>query len=111
MAKQKAQIPTVAASSLTVDVREAITTTKNTVRTRLPGKKQVFANSPPVLPNLDDGCEYFEFDVGAAHAGEMDRPRGRRRLVVEVVKRSRQVREIYFTDSHYTSGTFRRVRN
>lgn len=111
MAKQKAQIPTVAAISLAADIRDAITTTNNTVRTRLPGKKQVFANSPPVLPNLDDGCEYFEFDVGTAHAGDQAGLRGKRRLVVEVVKKSRQVREIYFTDSHYASGTFRRVRN
>ena len=102
MAKQKTQIPTVVAV-----VRDAITTAQNTVRTRFSRKKQMFANSLLALPNLDDGCEYFEFDVGATQAGDMVSPRGKRRLVIEVVKRSREVREIYFTDSHYASGTFR----
>jgi guanyl-specific ribonuclease Sa len=65
------------------------------------------------LPNPDNGCEYYEFDVGAAHPEAVHGPgegdRGVRRLVVEVNVKPRKVREIYFSDSHYARGTFQRV--
>ena len=109
MAKQKAQIPRIVMHSLPDDVRLAIISAKNSIRNRLPGRGTAFSNSPAVLPNLDDGCEYFEFDVGAARSGDPLGQRGKRRLVIEVVTKPRQVRAIYFTDQHYTSGSFRLV--
>lgn len=110
MAKQKAQIPIRPFSSLPEDVREAIVAAKNALRTGLPGQKKVFENRPPILPNPADGCQYFEFDVGAARPGDPVSARGKRRLIVEVVESSRQPREIYFTASHYLAGSVTRIR-
>ena len=90
-------------------IAQAIADAKNSLRARLPGRNGIFDNRPPVLPKLDDGCEYFEFDVGAARPGDALGQRGKRRLVIEVVTKPRQVREVYFTDQHYTAGSFRRV--
>jgi guanyl-specific ribonuclease Sa len=109
MAKQKAQIQPILMHALPNDVRLAIIAAKNSIRNRIPGRGAAFTNTPAVLPNLDDGCEYFEFDVGAARPGDPQGQRGKRRLVIEIVTKPREVREIYFTDEHYTSGSFRRV--
>ena len=108
MAKQKSLIPTVGRLTLAEDVRIAITNLKNRIGVGIPPRSQIFHNRPSVLPNLDDGCEYYEFQVGAAHPGDAQ-PAGKRRLVVEVNVKPRQVREIYFTDEHYAHGSFRRV--
>jgi len=63
------------------------------------------------LPNLSDGCYYKEAQVGSAHPGETDpkKQRGVRRLVFEVVISSKEIRETYFTDDHYTKGSFVRL--
>ena len=109
MAKQKAQIELIRLHALPHDLRLAILSAKNRIRNQLPGRRKVFDNQPALLPNLDDGCEYYEFDVGAARAGDPEGQRGKRRLVVEIVTKSSQIREMYFTDDHYTSGSFRRI--
>lgn len=109
MAKQKEQMLVIHTGALPGDVRQAITAAKNSLRIRLPGRNSIFHNRPSVLPNLDDGCQYYEFDVGAARPGDPQGRRGSRRLVLEIVTKAREVREIYFTDQHYTSGSFRRV--
>ncbi len=108
MAKQKSLIPTIRMSSLAEDVRIAITLAKNRISVNLPPRAQIFQNRPAVLPNLDDGCQYYEFQVGAAHPGD-PQPAGKRRLVIEVNEKARQVREVYFTDQHYASGSFQRI--
>ena len=109
MAKQKAQIPTVQSALLPADAKEAIRSMRTLLRSRLPGRQHNHDNKPALLPNPDNGCKYFEFDVGHAHPGDTKSPRGKRRIVVEVVTKSKEVREIYFTDTHYQSGSFRRV--
>ena len=108
MAKQKSLIPIIHVLALAEDVRTAIAVFKNRVKFALPAQSNVFGNIPAVLPNLDNGCQYYESQVGEARPGDSRRA-GKRRLVVEVSQKSREVREIYFTDEHYLSGTFRRV--
>jgi guanyl-specific ribonuclease Sa len=108
MAKQKSLFPIIRALSLPEDVRIAVTQVKNRIGRGLPPRAQTFRNRPAVLPNLDDGCQYYEFQVGAAHPDDQ-RPAGQRRLVVEVNEKALQVREIYFTDQHYASGSFQRI--
>lgn len=93
MANQKAQIPTVTTAALAQDVRTTMIAGKKDIRTRLTGRSSIFNNMPPVLPNLDDGCEYYEFAVGSAHANDPRGLRRKRRLVIEVVAKPRQVRE------------------
>jgi guanyl-specific ribonuclease Sa len=108
MAKQKASMPIVRAIQLPNDVRTAIATLKTRIRASLPRQRDVFENRHSPLPNADQGCQYYRIQVGAAHPGD-PRPAGRRRLVVEVNVKAREIREIYFSDEHYRSGTFRRV--
>jgi guanyl-specific ribonuclease Sa len=107
MAKQKSLIPIVHVSALANDVRIALAELKTSVRGALP-RSQIFRNVPAVLPTPDNGCEYYEFQVGAAHSDDPE-PAGKRRLVVEINNKAREIREIYFTDEHYASGSFRRV--
>lgn len=108
MAKQKNQIEKVSSIRLAEDVRLAIIEAKRILQAGVPPARHRHNNVPAFLPNPDKGCEYFEFDVGQAHPGDPE-PRGKRRLVMEVVTGPRQVREIYFSDSHYASGQFKRV--
>ncbi|MFK7818792.1 MAG: hypothetical protein AB8G99_08730 [Planctomycetaceae bacterium] len=109
----RSQIPSMPKGSLPGDVRTAVTAMRNAIAAgRMP---RPFGNtnlpkegvgSP--LPRLADGCQYFEFQVGAAHPGDK-KPTGSRRLVAEVSVKSRQIRNLYFTDGHYRKGTFRRI--
>jgi hypothetical protein len=116
----KSRIPVMRSSELPGDLQTAIISFKNALRnerTRPPDERNatVFRNGKPdergrrhpgpsPLPRLDNGCCYCEFDVGRGHAN-----RGRRRLVAEVVTTTWAIREIYFTDQHYTKGSFARL--
>ena len=106
MAKQKAQIPTIRTSLLASDLRTASTNMKTRIKSSLPGEH--FKNKEHQLPRADRGCQFREMRVGAAHAGDPHRA-GKRRLIVEVNLKSRQIREVYFSDSHYMAGSFRRL--
>jgi guanyl-specific ribonuclease Sa len=57
------------------------------------------------LPRVDQGCEYYEFDVGETRLGG----RGAHRLVFEVNTSSDEIRKIYYTSEHYTKGSFVRI--
>lgn len=63
--------------------------------------KENLPNNP--LPKPEDGCEYREIQVGESRELDEDgKPkRGKRRLVVELNKKSRQPKEYYFTEDHY----------
>lgn len=107
----KSQIPIANLSTLSDDVRRAIAEAKNSIRD---GVRDPFGNEPgggagSPLPKLAKGCSYHEFDVGHARAGDPQGRRGQRRLVIEVVDKSRQIREIYYTDDHYAKFSFVRV--
>jgi guanyl-specific ribonuclease Sa len=106
MAKQKASIPTLRVSHLPADVRRAISKVKTRIRSSIP--PTVFRNEKHQLPRPSQGCQYREFRVGNAHPGD-SRPAGKRRLVLEINVKGREVREIYFTDHHYMPGSFRRL--
>ena len=109
----KSQIPVMRSSERPGDLQTAIITFKN--QWRAGTNIAVFWNGKPdedghrhpgpsPLPRLSNGCCYYEYDVGRGHSN-----RGRRRIVAEVVTSSRSIREIYFTDEHYTKGTFARL--
>lgn len=109
----KSQIALMHRRSLPGDVLVAVISFKNDLRAgvnitaflngKLDHRGRRHAGPSP-LPRLDDGCCYYEYDVGA---GRTDR--GNRRLVAEVVTSSREIRELYFTDDHYTKGSFVRL--
>lgn len=109
----RSQVPTISKGSLPGDVRTALAKLRAAVSAgRMP---RAFGNSNlpkegegSPLPRLSDGCQYVEFPVGSAHSGD-SRPAGSRRLVAEVVTKSRQIREIYFTDQHHRKGSFKRI--
>lgn len=102
----KSQLDTIPHAFLPPDAKLALIHYKNTLRTGRAGQR--FQNREDQLPTPSNGCDYFEWDVGAAHP-EDDEPRGQRRLVFEVVEKSLEIREIYFTPGHYQKGTFLRV--
>lgn len=108
----KSQIPTLPKAELPEDVRIAVIRFKQRIQmgaglTPFGNTNRPGMGSP--LPNLADGCSYYEYRVGQAHPGD-ERPGGVRRLVAEVNDKARQVREMYFTDQHYAKGSFRRLR-
>lgn len=107
----RSQVPTKRQSDLPVDVRAAIVTLKNRIRTGGDSSPRTFNNRKDVtrstgqpLPKPAQGCCYVEGDVGR---GRVDR--GKRRLVAEVVESTKQIREIYFSDEHYLKGSFVRI--
>ncbi|MBO12924.1 MAG: hypothetical protein CMJ68_19470 [Planctomycetaceae bacterium] len=106
MAKQKASIPTLRISHLPADIRRALPLVKTRIKASLP--PTVFRNEQHQLPRPNQGCEYREFRVGHAHPGD-SRSAGKRRLILEINIKGREVREIYFTDRHYQPGSFRRL--
>jgi guanyl-specific ribonuclease Sa len=57
------------------------------------------------LPRVDQGCVYYEFDVGETRLGG----RGAHRLVFEVNTSSGEIRKSYYTSEHYTKGSFVRI--
>lgn len=57
------------------------------------------------LPRLDQGCVYYEFDVGETRLGG----RGAHRLVFEVNTANGEIRKGYYTSEHYTKGSFVRI--
>lgn len=106
----KGRIPVKSQNTLPPEVRFAIATAKNTLKANLPlaGFGNQRGNAPTEgspLPKPDQACDYVEFDVGQDRQGQ----RGLRRLVFEVHRANRQIREIYYTDEHYGKGTFVRV--
>lgn len=106
----KSQVPIIRQRQLPLPAKRAIAQLKNDLRRgqlprRFGNTSRDKAGSP--LPRLDDGCVYFEVQVGHGRPGPADR--GAQRLVVEIDEKSRQIREIYFTQKHYCKGTFYRV--
>jgi hypothetical protein len=119
----KSQIPVRHRASLPGDVQIAIGNLKNAIErgdrltvyenhkpfsgppsAKVPDHDGERRPGPSPLPRLDNGCLYYEFDVGAGRQN-----RGNRRLVAEIVTASRQIRSLYFTDDHYTKGSFVRL--
>ena len=109
----KSQIPVMRRSALPRDLQTAIINFKNHLKrgTRITvfwnGKPDEHGRrraGPSPLPRLSDGCCYYEYDVGRGRGD-----RGNRRIVAEVVTSNRTIREIYFTDDHYTKGSFARL--
>ena len=109
----KSQVPTMSRSALPPDLHIALVTFKNSIRTGQnlvafhngkPDHRDRRHPGPSPLPTLDNGCCYYEFDVGHGHQN-----RRCRRLVAEVVIKSLEIREMYFTDDHYTKGSFVRL--
>jgi len=84
------------------DVRVALIGFKNQIRTGI--GLDPFANQEGGLPAAAVGQAYYEYQVGQAHPGD-PRPRGKRRLVA-LVDAGRNILKIYFTDEHYTLGTW-----
>jgi guanyl-specific ribonuclease Sa len=85
---------------------EAISRVKS--RVRAGGAVAQFNNNGYILPAAGRGQYYIEYDVGQAHAGD-PRPRGSRRLVA-LMGPNGWFHKIYFTDDHYTRGSFVRIR-
>ncbi len=110
----KSQIPTKSEMSLPPDVKFALITAKN--RLKIGGAFREFRNQQgrtdlegPPLPAPDQGCAYYEVQVGEARPGDPMGEAGAKRLVLEVVVPARQIREIYYTDEHYGKFTFVRI--
>jgi len=109
----KSQIPLISAGRLPEEARIAVIQLKTDIR-RGAFPRQFGNRNRPLegegrpLPRLNDGCQYFEYPVGAAHADD-ERPAGSHRLVAEVDVKARRIREIYYTAAHYAKGTFYRV--
>ncbi|MGL4464748.1 MAG: hypothetical protein ACRDD1_07565 [Planctomycetia bacterium] len=82
------------------DLRIAVVTFKNQLRSGQGLRR--FENNRNELPSLAAGQNFYEWQVGAAHAGD-DRPAGVRRLVARVDAGGNIV-DLFFTDSHYTKG-------
>ena len=108
----KSQIPVQSQASLAPEVRAAIGDAKNQVRAGI--AHEAFRNDKDTqrgdgspLPALSQGWRYVEFQVGAAHEHD-PRPRGVRRLVVELDP-SNRIREIYYTENHYAKFSFVKV--
>jgi guanyl-specific ribonuclease Sa len=102
----KSQVPTVLRANLPQDVQIGIIVMKNSLENAaiFRNRKDLARDTGRPLPKLDNGCCYVEGDVGQ---GRLDR--GERRLVMEIVESTLQIREIYFSDEHYLKGSFRRV--
>lgn len=114
MPKPKHQFPRLHRDSLPPDITLALATLRNDLKEALKADTTLSENRYPVfgnnrgrsepsdpLPKPDQGCRYREVQVGAAREGDPVGPRGKRRLVVELNEKPRQLREIYFTNDHY----------
>jgi guanyl-specific ribonuclease Sa len=109
----KSQIPLRNQGTLPPDASMALIEAKNLLKAggRLPLFLNDRGNSPgegSPLPVPSQGCVYYEKQVGQARAGDL-RPRGSKRLVLEVNTSSNQVMEVYFTEDHYGKFTFVRI--
>lgn len=114
MPRPKHQFPRLHRDSLPADITLALATLRNDLKEALKAdaalpesRYPVFGNnrdraepSDP-LPKPDQGCRYREVQVGQAREGDPVGQRGKRRLVVELNEKPRQLREIYFTNDHY----------
>ena len=84
------------------DVRFALIDFKNQIKSG--ADLEVFENREDGLPSTAAGQTYYEYQVGEAHPGDAQR-RGKRRLVA-LVDAGRNILKVYFTDAHYTLGTW-----
>lgn len=105
----KSRIPTRSHQWLPPAAKAALAQAKNDLRN---GQNlEPFGNNfggpgdGPPLPKVSQGCGYFEVQVGHAHPGD-DQPAGRYRLVLEINLGSDEVLAVYYTQEHYTKGTF-----
>lgn len=114
MKPQKSLIYKVFRKELPPEVYTAWVQAKQSVRSGTP-EPDLFTNqrggydgdgSP--LPKPAKGYLYRKFQVGSAHEGD-PRKLGVRRLVLEVHKHNGDVGESYYTDDHYTKGSFIRI--
>jgi hypothetical protein len=108
----KSRIPTRSHNWLPPAAKRALAEAKNDLRAGL--NLEPFGNNfggpgdGPPLPKVSQGCDYFEIQVGNAHPGDQE-PAGRFRLVLEVNRSTDRVLEVYYTEEHYTKGTFVRI--
>ena len=117
MPRPKHQFPRLHRDSLPADITLALATLRNDLKESMKepagklseNKYKVFGNnrqrSDPTdpLPKPAQGCRYREVRVGQSREfNEQGEPKpGKRRLVVELNEKPRQLREIYFTNDHY----------
>ena len=110
----KSRIATRSHSWLPPVAKQALIQAKNDLRNNVQVPFEVFGNNfggpgdGPPLPDVSQGCGYFEVQVGHAHPGDAE-PAGRHRLVLEINVSSRQILEIYYTEEHYAKGSFVRI--
>ena len=109
MPKPKHRFDTMHRDNLPADVKLALGQFRNDLRRYGSGlsksKYPIFENVRPAhrpLPRPDVGCDYREVQVGRAREDDPTSTRGRRRLVIEVNAKSSQIRDVYFTDCHYS---------
>lgn len=114
----KSQIQTV--SRLPNDGQVALIEAKNELSQKtMPGKRFLNKSDDPrdaprspvrnPLPRPANGCIYLEVRVGAAHHNDPKSASGKRRLVLEVVEKSFELREVYLHENHFRKGEFRRL--
>lgn len=114
----KSRVPLKPQSSLPLDAAVALITAKNQIKSNAPLAQ--FGNNRgnpslrggpdgPPLPDPSNGCDYFEWDIGAARDGDPEGKRGVRRFVFEINLSSRQVLEVYYTEEHYRKFSFFRI--
>lgn len=58
------------------------------------------------LPRPGNGCQYFEFRAGEARANDPVSTAGKRRFVIEVNVKAREIRRVFYTIEHYAKGSF-----
>ena len=90
---------------LPADVRVAIIEFKQQIRI---GRGLTdYENRDGGLPPLAAGQRYYRYQVGQAHAGDLQ-PRGKRRLVA-LVDAGRNILTLYFSDTHFTLGDWQQL--
>lgn len=110
----KSQIPIRSQATLPPDALTALIETKNALRAgfrpaRFGNRQGRTDLEGPPLPQLSNGCEYFEVDVGGARPTDPLGIRGTKRLVFEINTASNQILETYYTDEHYAKFSFFRI--
>ena len=111
MPRPKSQIETIPYRVVPAVVKVAYICFKNELKTSAGFPWTVYGNREESLPNPDNGCEFYEAQVGTANPNETrpEMQRGAWRLVIEVCVKPREIREVYLTDEHYARHSFRRV--
>jgi len=92
-------------SSLGIDVIAAIAKAKSDFRLNM---LRPYEGRELINPQAGTrGAMYLKADVGEARPSDPQGRRGSRRLVLFV--QSGQIKEMYFSDDHYMTGSWRRI--